>query len=123
MVTLSGTLSPPPDVVVDWYRREPWKRWKHRLWDGREDLDRRRLPTPVPLVRGWALYGLQVYAGLGLRDALRAWNSQMPESRHHLAVGDGPIMGRENQASQERNRARAAADKLRALHSSGRFQS
>ena len=107
---IEGSTPPSAELIVDWYRRGPWKRWQHRLWDGREDRKYDRKPGCERLIRGWALYAMKIHADLGLSAALDAWNNraeqqQRPDVMQHSM----------SHASKERSDARKAADKLRSF--------
>ncbi len=122
-VTLSGPNPPAPEVLLAWYTHGPWKKWQHRLWDGREGLRRRRLPSSGTILRGWTLHTLDHVAGLGLREASHTWNAVAPVSLH-LEPGEGPRTGSDSQASKERDRARETAERLqRYLSKAAQLQS
>jgi hypothetical protein len=87
-IQFSGTHPPSPETFIAWYTDGPWTQWQEALWDGRKGLKRRRLPSQGSLIRGWTLYSLAVYADLGLRAAMRSWNTISPESQR-LEVGGG----------------------------------
>jgi hypothetical protein len=118
VVTMSGSLPLSGAAVRDWYRRGPWGRWKHRLWDGSPELKSFRAKERATVIRGWTLYALQTFGGITTRrDAMSAWNSRAPEPLT-LAIGDGALIEREDQAWRESTHARLASDRLTA-HLSG----
>ncbi len=98
--------------IAKLYQEGPWRLWQHELWDGREQLQRRRLRQREILVRRWTLYSLSVYAGLKLRESMHAWNSIVPEC-FRLEAGDGARVAHDPRASRERDQAKETAEKLR----------
>jgi hypothetical protein len=90
-----ATNVPACEGVVKYYNASAWQHWKAELWDGRPDLNRKRLPSREHLIRAWTLLSLTRYTDKrSLPEAMEAWNSIAPG----LVIKSGPAAWRECQA-------------------------